>query len=71
MAETSRRRTRPPPPAARWGSTATSQQDKDFADVLAWLGKTLEQNVKEVRLTNRLTTSPACLVGDVFDFTPM
>ncbi|MBF6473974.1 MULTISPECIES: molecular chaperone HtpG [Nocardia] len=47
------------------------QQDKDFADVLAWLGKTLEQNVKEVRLTNRLTTSPACLVGDVFDFTPM
>ncbi|WP_454194449.1 molecular chaperone HtpG [Nocardia sp. Marseille-Q1738] len=47
------------------------QQDKDFADVLAWLGKTLEENVKEVRLTNRLTTSPACLVGDVFDFTPM
>ncbi|MGY1949089.1 molecular chaperone HtpG [Nocardia asiatica] len=47
------------------------QQDKDFADVLTWLGKTLEQNVKEVRLTNRLTTSPACLVGDVFDFTPM
>lgn len=47
------------------------QQDKDFADVLSWLGKTLEQNVKEVRLTNRLTTSPACLVGDVFDFTPM
>ncbi|SLH87682.1 heat shock protein 90 [Mycobacteroides abscessus subsp. abscessus] len=24
-----------------------------------------------MRLTNRLTTSPACLVGDVFDFTPM
>ncbi|MET9026035.1 MULTISPECIES: molecular chaperone HtpG [Nocardia] len=47
------------------------QQDKDFADVLTWLGKTLEENVKEVRLTNRLTTSPACLVGDVFDFTPM
>ncbi|MFG3616275.1 molecular chaperone HtpG [Nocardia sp. NPDC047654] len=47
------------------------QQDKDFAEVLTWLGKTLEQNVKEVRLTNRLTTSPACLVGDVFDFTPM
>ncbi|WP_327094742.1 molecular chaperone HtpG [Nocardia vinacea] len=46
------------------------QQDKDFAEVLGWLGKTLD-NVKEVRLTNRLTTSPACLVGDVFDFTPM
>ncbi|WP_054811608.1 molecular chaperone HtpG [Nocardia arizonensis] len=47
------------------------QQDKDFADVLTWLGKTLDENVKEVRLTNRLTTSPACLVGDVYDFTPM
>ncbi|WP_433600442.1 molecular chaperone HtpG [Nocardia sp. CA-135953] len=46
------------------------QQDKDFAELLAWLGKNLD-NVKEVRLTNRLTTSPACLVGDVFDFTPM
>jgi molecular chaperone HtpG len=47
------------------------QQDKDFAEVLTWLGKTLDASVKEVRLTNRLTTSPACLVGDVFDFTPM
>ncbi|WP_040832746.1 molecular chaperone HtpG [Nocardia brevicatena] len=47
------------------------QQDKEFAELLSWLGKTLEENVKEVRLTNRLTTSPACLVGDVFDFTPM
>ncbi|MFD6155558.1 molecular chaperone HtpG [Nocardia sp. NPDC060256] len=47
------------------------QQDKDFAEVLGWLGKTLDESVKEVRLTNRLTTSPACLVGDVFDFTPM
>ncbi|WP_433197236.1 molecular chaperone HtpG [Nocardia sp. CA-107356] len=46
------------------------QQDKDFAELLTWLGKSLD-NVKEVRLTNRLTTSPACLVGDVFDFTPM
>ncbi|WP_433660851.1 molecular chaperone HtpG [Nocardia sp. CA-128927] len=47
------------------------QQDKDFAEVLGWLGKTLDESVKEVRLTSRLTTSPACLVGDVFDFTPM
>ncbi len=50
--------------------TLREQQDKEFADVLGWLGKTLESNVKEVRLTSRLTTSPACLVGDVFDFTP-
>ncbi|MBF6178813.1 molecular chaperone HtpG [Nocardia otitidiscaviarum] len=47
------------------------QQEKDFADVLKWLGETLTEEVKEVRLTNRLTTSPACVVGDVFDFTPM
>ncbi|MGV9836283.1 molecular chaperone HtpG [Nocardia niigatensis] len=47
------------------------QQEKDFADVLGWLQQTLDADVKEVRLTNRLTTSPACIVGDVFDFTPM
>ncbi|WP_067717970.1 molecular chaperone HtpG [Nocardia yamanashiensis] len=47
------------------------QQEKDFADVLGWLKETLDADVKEVRLTNRLTTSPACIVGDVFDFTPM
>ncbi|MFC4376576.1 molecular chaperone HtpG [Nocardia halotolerans] len=47
------------------------QQDKDYADLLTWLGTTLGEVAKEVRLTNRLTTSPACLVGDVFDFTPM
>lgn len=47
------------------------QQDKDFADVLKFLQETLDDEVKEVRLTNRLTTSPACIVGDVYDFTPM
>jgi len=46
------------------------QQDKDFGDVLGWLGKTLDESVKQVRLSSRLTTSPACLVGDMFDFTP-
>ncbi|MBL1073296.1 molecular chaperone HtpG [Nocardia sp. 2] len=47
------------------------QQEKDFADLLGWLQQTLDASVKEVRLTARLTTSPACVVGDVFDFTPM
>ncbi|WP_330184091.1 molecular chaperone HtpG [Nocardia sp. NBC_01503] len=47
------------------------QQDKDFAGLLTWLQSTLDENVKEVRLTSRLTTSPACIVGDVFDFTPL
>ncbi|MBF6173531.1 molecular chaperone HtpG [Nocardia blacklockiae] len=46
------------------------QQEKDFGDVLKWLKETLSDSVKEVRLSSRLTTSPACVVGDVFDFTP-
>ncbi|UFS94641.1 molecular chaperone HtpG [Nocardia huaxiensis] len=47
------------------------QQEKDFAELLTWMQETLDASVKEVRLTARLTTSPACIVGDVFDFTPM
>ncbi|GAB4582239.1 molecular chaperone HtpG [Nocardia sp. IFM 10818] len=47
------------------------QQEKDFAELLGWMREALEASVKEVRLTSRLTTSPACVVGDVFDFTPM
>ncbi|MGW4351305.1 molecular chaperone HtpG [Nocardia sp. NPDC004582] len=47
------------------------QREKDFSEVLDWLRGVLDAEVKEVRLTNRLTTSPACIVGDVFDFTPM
>ncbi|GAB2698885.1 molecular chaperone HtpG [Nocardia thraciensis] len=46
------------------------QQEKDFGDVLKWLRQTLGESVKEVRLSTRLTTSPACIVGDAFDFTP-
>ncbi|WP_063016492.1 molecular chaperone HtpG [Nocardia nova] len=46
------------------------QQEKDFGDLLKWLQETLSDSVKEVRLSSRLTTSPACVVGDVFDFTP-
>ena len=33
-------------------------------------GGTLAEEVKEVRLSARLTTSPACLVGDAHDITP-
>lgn len=46
------------------------QQQKDFASLLSWMAKTLEENVKEVRLSSRLTTSPACIVGDAHDITP-
>jgi molecular chaperone HtpG len=45
------------------------QQKKDFAELLTWMGSKLA-DVKEVRLSSRLTTSPACVVGDEHDITP-
>ena len=48
-----------------------SEQEKEFGELLTWLGTTLEEQVKEVRLSARLTTSPACIVGDLHDMTPM
>ncbi|MDF2978621.1 MAG: molecular chaperone HtpG [Actinomycetospora sp.] len=41
-----------------------------FDDLLSWMGAELADEVKEVRLSSRLTTSPACLVGDPGDLTP-
>jgi molecular chaperone HtpG len=46
------------------------QQKKDFADLLTWMSGKLADDVKEVRLSSRLTTSPACVVGDANDVTP-
>jgi molecular chaperone HtpG len=47
------------------------QEDKDrFAGLLTWLGTALTDEVREVRLTSRLTSSPACLVGEGGDMTP-
>ncbi len=46
------------------------QQKKDFATLLSWMTTTLQADVKEVRLSARLTTSPACIVGDTHDITP-
>ncbi|HEY2225816.1 molecular chaperone HtpG [Actinomycetospora sp.] len=36
-----------------------------FDDLLSWMTTTLADDVAEVRLSTRLTTSPACLVGEV------
>ncbi|GGS45981.1 molecular chaperone HtpG [Actinokineospora fastidiosa] len=47
-----------------------SQAEQDFADLTSWLTETLSEQVKEVRLSSRLTTSPACVVGDSHDLTP-
>ncbi|MGW5720910.1 molecular chaperone HtpG [Amycolatopsis sp. NPDC003865] len=49
---------------------AREQQKKDFESLLGWMGTALGENVKEVRLSSRLTTSPACIVGDTHDLTP-
>ena len=46
------------------------EQNKEFEGLLTWLTSTLAEHVKEVRLSTRLTTSPACIVGDTFDMTP-
>ncbi len=46
------------------------EQQKDFADLLAWLKETLADHVKDVRLSTRLTASPACLITDAFGITP-
>lgn len=46
------------------------EQEKDFAELIAWLQQTLAEHVKEVRLSTRLTESPACLITDTFEMTP-
>ncbi|OBJ07680.1 molecular chaperone HtpG [Mycobacterium colombiense] len=46
------------------------EQQKEFADLLTWLKDTLSDHVKEVRLSTRLTDSPACLITDAFGITP-
>ncbi len=40
---------------------------KEFKDLLKRVSKALGDRVKEVRLTHRLTDSPACLVSDLYD----
>ncbi|WP_406209360.1 molecular chaperone HtpG [Kitasatospora sp. NBC_01560] len=47
-----------------------ARHEQDFAGLLAWLTTTLSEHVKQVRLSSRLTTSAACIVGDADDMTP-
>ncbi|KUI10578.1 molecular chaperone HtpG [Mycolicibacterium acapulense] len=46
------------------------EQQKDFAELLSWLKETLSEHVAEVRLSRRLTESPACLITPTFGITP-
>jgi molecular chaperone HtpG len=50
--------------------TERQEQERDFADLMTWLKETLSDHVKEVRLSTRLTESPACLITDTFGITP-
>lgn len=45
-------------------------QEKRYSDLFGLLGKHLEENIKRVRLSSRLTTSPACLTVDEYDLSP-
>ena len=42
------------------------QQSSDFKDLTDKIRKTIGEKVKEVRVTHRLTSSPACLVSDQY-----
>jgi len=52
------------------GEDVDEDTAKDFGDLLGWLTATLIDEVKAVRLSHRLTTSAAVLVGDPGDLTP-
>lgn len=43
------------------------QKSKDYEKLVERISKVLDQKVKEVRVTSRLTNSPACLVSDEND----
>ena len=49
---------------------ALDEKQKEFADLLAYFRVQLQNEVKEVRLSSRLTSSPVCLVSDEHDLTP-
>ncbi len=45
-------------------------RQEEVKDLLAALESSLKEHVKQVRLSTRLTTSPACLVGAEHDYSP-
>jgi molecular chaperone HtpG len=52
------------------GDDVDDDTKQGFDGLLAWMATTLSDDVKDVRLTHRLTSSAACLVGDPGDLTP-
>jgi molecular chaperone HtpG len=52
------------------GDDVDDDTKKGFDGLLSWMATTLADDVKEVRLSHRLTESAAVLVGDPGDLTP-
>ncbi|MFF8914491.1 molecular chaperone HtpG [Streptomyces sp. NPDC015032] len=51
-------------------ATERENRQQEYADLLTWMTGRLGETVKEVRLSSRLTVSPACIVSDTHDVTP-
>lgn len=45
-------------------------QSEEYAGLLGWMTEHLGEDIKEVRLSSRLTVSPACVVSDANELTP-
>ena len=46
------------------------QKEEEASGLLELLQKAIDEHVKQVRLSNRLVSSPACLVGTEMDYSP-
>jgi molecular chaperone HtpG len=46
------------------------KRTEEYSGLLDWMKERLAEDVKEVRLSSRLTVSPACVVSDTGDLTP-
>jgi molecular chaperone HtpG len=46
------------------------KKEEEAADLFTAMQKALDEQVKQVRLSNRLVASPACLVGTEMDYSP-
>lgn len=58
---------------AEGGEKADGEREKqaeEYAGLLGWMKEHLGEDVKDVRLSSRLTVSPACVVSDAQDLTP-
>jgi molecular chaperone HtpG len=51
-------------------SEALEEKQKEYGDLLGFLRVQLQDEIREVRFSSRLATSPACLVGDEHDVSP-